>query len=140
MARIEWIEYRLQNWSRWMLLTKLGGGNFARASTQERVDNGNGWDAPTVIPTNDAEATETNESVERLPSELKATVLEYYLGPGGNRAHLRKLACTEATMYARVDRAHRLLADHFMARKDRAKAERERVERLAASIRPGLAQ
>lgn len=130
MARIDWIEHRLLNWARSRL--GAGGGSLGYAG----VDLSNPTpgvrdpyaDAP--IPINEVEADETDAAVQLLPGELKATVLEVYLAPGGERDHLRRLVCAKSTMHARVGHAHRLLADHFLAKQDRQRAERERVERL----------
>lgn len=130
MARIDWIEHRLLNWARWKL--SYGGGALGYASVPLGVvtvgERSTADEAP--IPINDIEAGETDDAVKRLPSELRATVVEYYTGRGGEQDHLRVLCCARATLHARVDRAHRLLADHFTARKDRAEEERKRVEAL----------
>lgn len=130
MARIDWIEHRLLNWARWRARSGGGALGYARVQlgVQAVVTRDPYADAP--IPINDIEAGATDDAVQRLPSELKATVIEHYTGPGGELDHLRVLCCAKATMYARIDRAHRLLADHFTAQKDRAAAERQRVEAL----------
>lgn len=130
MARIDWIEHRLLNWARWRARSGRGALGYARVQlgVQAVVTRDPYADAP--IPINDIEAGATDDAVQRLPSELKATVIEHYTGPGGELDHLRVLCCAKATMYARIERAHRLLADHFTAQKDRAAAERQRVEAL----------
>lgn len=136
MARIDWIEHRLLNWARWRL--GAGGGRLGYAG----VDMSNPTpgirdpysEAP--IPINDIEASETDQAVQLLPGELRATVIECYTGRGGEADHLRILVCAKATMHARIDRAHRLLADHFTALKDRQAVERERVEALQQAQRP----
>lgn len=135
MARIDWIEHRLLNWSLWKM--GAGGGRLSYA----RVDMGNPTpgirdpysEAP--IPINDIEASETDWAVQLLPGHLKATVLEHYTGRGGEADHLRRLVCAKATMHARIDRAHRLLAEHFTAAKDRQARERARVEELQQAHR-----
>ena len=134
MAKIEWIDERLVNWSRWRLIMRSGGGNYARTSMRERVD-GEGWDAPTVIPTNDAEAADTDDAVERLPSELRATVSEYYLSPGSIKTKIKRLCCAESVMYDRIGSAHRMIANHLLAKQDQARVERERVEALQLTFR-----
>lgn len=134
MARIDWIEQRLLNWQRW----KLGGGGVLGHAGTSWADFGMPRDTygEVPIPTSNVEGGETDDAVQRLPSELKATVIETYLGTGGMRKHCERLAIGESTLHARIDRAHRLLADHFMARQDKARDERERVEGLQHSIRP----
>lgn len=138
MARIEEIENRLRNWSRWR--EGAGGGRLNYSSVK--------WGPPlpkasqdpyaaAPVPINDIEASETEQAVQLLPGDLKATVIEYYTGRGGEADHLRQLCCAKATMYARIDRAHRLLADHFAAKKDRQREERERLDLLQRQARRG---
>jgi DNA-directed RNA polymerase specialized sigma24 family protein len=129
MARIEWVEQRLQNWARWRLIR--GGGVLGYASVNllaAAMPRATDVDAP--VPTSDVDAHEVDDAVARLPSELKATVLEVYVGEGGVRQKLARLCVSEPTLHARVGRAHRLLADHLLAKQDRLKDERERVDTL----------
>jgi hypothetical protein len=130
MARIESIEFRLLNWARWK--AGAGGGRLGYSGLNLANPTPGVRDpyAEAPIPVRDVEASETDQAVQRLPSELKATVIEVYTGRGGEADHLRKLCCAKATMYARIDRAHRLLADHFAAQQDRQREQRERIELL----------
>lgn len=130
MARIDWIETRLQNWARWQL-TRGGAGGLGYASVQLTGANaGRDGYVSSAVPINDVEASETDDAVHCLPGELRVTVIECYVAAGHQAEKLARLCCSKRTMHARVERAHRLLADHFTARKDRASAERERVEAL----------
>lgn len=133
MAKLQWIEERLQNWARWKLAA--GSGSMAHVDL-ENADMPRDPYADAPIPITDCEASDTDAAVMLLPGELKITVLEYYIGPGGDRHKLARLHCSRPTMYARIERAHRMLADHFMAKQDKAKAERERVERVSAQAKP----
>lgn len=135
MAKIDWIEQRLQNWARWKLTGGAGVLGFA-AVNLENADMPREPYADAPIPTSNVEAGETDDAVQRLPGELKATVLEAYLGVGTMRQKLERLHCSATTMHERIGRAHRLLADHFLAKQDRAKAERARVEALRDAQRP----
>lgn len=130
MAKIDWIDQRLNNWARWRLAA--GSGSMASVNLEEAGMPRDPY-ADKPIPISDCEASETEEAVQRLPGDLRVTVLEYYIGPGGMRHKLARLCCTEPTLYARIGRAHRQLADHFMAKRDKAKAERERIEKLSQS-------
>jgi len=135
MARVEWVEQRLQNWARWRLTR--GGGVLGYASVNllaAAMPRDRDVEAP--VPTSDVDAAEIDDAVMRLPSELKATVHEMYLGANTLRMKLERLSIPKATAYARIDRAHRLLADHLLARQDRSRGERERVERLMRNARP----
>ena len=139
MARVEWVHYRLLNWSRWLLTQGMGPLGYARSDPSRAAEGrAEPWaDAP--VPTNAIEASDTHDAVQLLPGELKATVIQWYTAKGTEADHLRKLACSRATLYVRIDRAHRLLAEHFEVRRikaeARAKAERERVEQVTATSR-----
>lgn len=137
MARLDWVERRLQNWSRWKLNSGSGPLGFAAVDLSNPTPEVRDPFAEAAIPTLAVEASETDDAVQRLPGELKATLLEFYTGRGGLADHLRRLVCAKATLYARLERADRLLAEHFNARDERARAERQRVEAVQASARPG---
>ena len=130
MAKVKWIDERLANWARWKLSEGSGSMSHVNLLT---ADMPRAPYAEAPIPITDCEASDTDEAVMRLPGDLQMTVIEYYLGTGGLRDKLRRLVCSEATLYARIYRAHRLLADHFTAKKDKAQAERDRVEKLTSS-------
>lgn len=135
MARIEWIEQRLHNWVRWKLLS--GGGRLGYAAVnlaEAGMPREPYADAP--IPTSDIDASELDDAIERLPSELKATVHEVYLGRDTLREKMRRLCIAEPTLHKRIGQAHRLLADHLLAQQDKRKEERRRVEELISRGRP----
>ncbi|MCR5864665.1 hypothetical protein [Aquincola sp. J276] len=130
MARIDWIEHRLLNWARWK--SRSGGGalGYARVPLGVQTPSTRDAYADVPIPVNDIEAGVTDDAVQRLPSELRATIVEYYTGTGGEQDHLKVLCCAKATLYARIERAHRLLAAHFHSEQQRGAVERQRVEDL----------
>lgn len=130
MARIESIEFRLINWARWK--AGAGGGRLGYSGINLANPTPGVRDpyAAAPVPTNDIEASETDQAVLLLPGDLRATVIEYYTGTGGEADHLRILCCARATMHARIDRAHRLLAEHFAAQDDRQRQQRDRIELL----------
>jgi hypothetical protein len=135
MARIETIHMRLLEWQRWRLSSGGGVLGYAAVDLQGAQDGVRQRDpyqqAP--VPTSAVQAGETDQAVQGLPSDLRATVCEYYLGRGGEADHLRRLVCSRATLHARLERADHLLATHFSARAERAQRERERVELLQRS-------
>ena len=94
---------------------------------QDRVD-GEGYDAPSVIPTSDAEAEETAKAVAAMPSELRAAVEAWYCGAGGVAQKCRRLCIGETTLRERIGRSHRWLGQWLADRKLTADRERERVE------------
>lgn len=134
MARIDWIEHRLLNWARWTEMP--GGGALGYAAVNLGTPNAgrNGY-AESVIPVSSVEARETDDAVRALPGDLRYTVTEIYIGRGTLREKLGRLQCAEATMHARIGRAHRQLADHFSARQAKQQVERERVEQLQGRSR-----
>lgn len=136
MARIEWVEHRLQNWARWRLMGGSGALGYAAVNLGAALNGGRAGYVTSVIPVSDVDAAEVDDAVERLPGHLKITVIEVYTGEGGLAAKLQRLACAESTMHRRIGDAHRLLADHFLAKDDKQRAERARVELLQAKARP----
>jgi DNA-directed RNA polymerase specialized sigma24 family protein len=129
MARIEDIERRLLNWARWRIDRTSGVLGYAAAPLAERVD-GEGWDAHALIPTVDCEASDTEVAVQALEGRLKATVEMVYVQGGGMRRKAERLCCSEATVHARIDEAHRKLSNWFTDRQQQREAERERVQQL----------
>lgn len=137
MAKLPDIERRLLNWARWRLRNMGTGGNFATTRwDEERVDGG-GYDAPTVIGTNDAEAEVMQQAVMALPSHLRATVEAVYLGNGTQQQKAWRLCISLPTIHSRVDQAHRRLAGWLTERASQQRSQRERMEALQASARPG---
>lgn len=141
MPRIDWIEQRLLNWARWVLASGGSSGPGGYSSTSwAGSSSGGGRDGyrEAVIPISDVEASETDQAVNRLsPGGLALTVREFYTGKGGVAEKATRLCIGESTLHARIDQAHRQLAEHFLAQQDRQRAERERVEAVQASARPG---
>lgn len=137
MARIPEIDRRLQNWARYIARLNSGGGNYASVDFGvSRVDGG-GYDAPTVIPISDGEAQETDRAVERLELGQRDAVRAAYLGTGSVKERARKLGLSLATLYARVELAHKVLDREFAAARTAADAERKRVEQLQRWLPPG---
>jgi hypothetical protein len=146
MARIDWVHTRLLNWQRWKLTQGSGVLGYSAMRWQEPLRVLEPY-AEAPVPTNAIEASETDDAVQRLPGVLLATVRVHYLGkidPGnkrernaaGERDQLHKLCIAKSTLHARIGMAHKLLAEHFNARRERAQRERARVEVAIAATRP----
>ncbi len=125
------MDRRLQNWARWRHMCR-GGGHFSAPSIEARVD-GLGHDAPTVIPTSDAEAEDTEAGVMALDSVLRAAVESWYLGSGGVAARCKRLCCSETTLRTRIGLAHAKLSEWLCARHARRQDQRARVDALQRS-------
>jgi len=136
MARIDWIEQRLQNWARWVLMQGSGVLGYAGVDLTDPTPGVHEPYADAPIPTNEIEASETNDLVQRLPGELRRTVVEWYAGRGGLKQKLVRLCCAESTLHARIERAQRMMADHLLAKQDARKREQQRVEGLVQSAKP----
>jgi len=132
VARIDWIEQRLQNWARWRLMRGAGVLGYAAVDLTELADSDAGRDGyiTASVPVSDVEASDTDDLVQRLASELKAAVEIIYLGTGTIREKAARLFCAVGTLHARIEQAQRVMADHLLARQDRRRGERERVEQL----------
>lgn len=130
MARIDDIERGLLNWARYRAQMEDKGGNYARCDmTAERVDGG-GWDSPTPIPTNDAEAEVYEQAVRALRTELRQAVEEFYLTGKSIKHKAAKLGCSVATVYVRIDQAHLAISGWLRDRRLAQDAQRQRTEAL----------
>lgn len=139
MARIDWVEQRLLNWGRWCCSRGSGVLGYAGVDLTKLADADAGRDGyiTASIPVSDVEASDTHEVVSRLPSELRATIEEYYIGNGTLREKCTRLCVVEDTLHKRIGRAHRLLADHWLARQQLQAEERQRLEQLRRTVKPG---
>lgn len=132
MAKIDHIDRRLLNWARWRAKMNGGGGNYATIDITQPVVDRSGWDAETPITVDDAEASLTDTAVHQLEPDLQRAIAACYLGSGSPEQHAKRLCVPVATIYARRDRAHQVLARWFAEREATAEAERQRVECLQA--------
>lgn len=136
MSRIEWVEFRLQNWARWQLCRGGGALGYAQVQLASGANAGRDGYVTAVIPISDVEASETDTAIGRLnPPGLALTVREVYAGIGGLRDKARRLCCSEATVHARIGQAHKQLATMFLDAEQRRRAERARVEQLQGVAR-----
>jgi DNA-directed RNA polymerase specialized sigma24 family protein len=123
------MERRLNNWARWRLSQGRGALGFAHVDLSKFEELQSPHDGP-AIPTWSVEASETDDAVMKLPSELRRTVEIHYLGAGSQPKKAAQLCVTERTMRLRIQRAHQLLGGHFASKADKARAEQARVQKL----------
>ena len=137
MARIEWMEQRLQNWARWCLTQGSGalGYSAVQLGSVEATMPRDPY-AQAAVPISEIEAAETEELVRRLPVDLQRTVRVWYVTSRGPREALAVLVCAEQTARDRLHRAQRLMAGWLTDRHVRRDAERERVQGLRQRARP----
>lgn len=133
MARIPDMDRRLNNWARWRAGGRSGGLGFASVNLAKAFEDRRS-DREAIIPTSDVEAEITDRGVLALPSDLRATVEQCYLYGSSIASKCRRLACSEATYHARIERAHRALSAWLTEREAAARAQRERMERAAGGF------
>ncbi|TAK97056.1 MAG: hypothetical protein EPO09_04935 [Aquabacterium sp.] len=106
MARIEFVEQRLNLWAEWVHRGRSGlGGGMLAMFNGEAIDSG----PPTArIPLNEEECWNTEASVLKLEQPLQDTVVLYYLS--GTLAVRSKLDISDAVLSKRLDKAHRVLS------------------------------
>jgi DNA-directed RNA polymerase specialized sigma24 family protein len=132
---LEDIERRLQNWGRWKHGAGAGGLGYAKVTfSAEVVDCDR--DLESVVPTINVEAEVTDRAIMTLPSEVRATVEVVYVLGGTMAAKARRLACTEATIYSRLQRARRNISHWLIEQTEARERERQRVLALQAAARP----
>lgn len=135
MARSEDVERRLLNWARWRIGGASGGLGYAKASLGESP--GASRYRESIIPTNGAEAAETEAVVRCLEADLQRVVdLHYFEGLSVAMIAVR-LSCSAATVYGRLDRVHLLLDQAFRDMQDARRNERQRVDRIQRQAAPG---
>jgi DNA-directed RNA polymerase specialized sigma24 family protein len=122
------MDRRCQNWARYRL-----GSKIIAPTIEARVD-GSGWDAPTVIPTNQAEAEETERGIKSLEAVLQRALMAWYVDGGGLAQRARKCECSETTLRDRVGLAHRNLGQWLCDQANAQMRERVRVEALQAQM------
>ena len=123
MARIEWVQLRLNNWALWKDRESSGGMGF---KTQSSFLNEASTDRyrESVIPIDDIDASVTNSAVEALKpdrSHLYMTLQCVYPRGLGIKETARRMCRAESTIKAQLEQADRALADWFVNRQESKK-------------------
>ena len=140
-SKLEDIERRLLNWTRWKAGAGVGGLGYASVNMLAALGGSSrGPHDPIPIPTMAIEAEETDRAVAALEPELRRTVEVVYLGRGGATEQARALGVTAAAVRARICRAHRAiscwLADLAQSREGR----RQLDARLQSAVLRNITQ
>jgi DNA-directed RNA polymerase specialized sigma24 family protein len=110
MARIEWVEQRLQLWARWRSQRGAGQSGFARTNILARWWRPpNNREAEAHIPVDEVEAFATDQAVRELDVHLRDTIEQVYLGSGSVGDDAARLGCSVSTVHARISTAHKRL-------------------------------
>ena len=139
MARIDWVQHRLENWARWHSTMNGAGLGFASqaAFLREAVDCDGRPEAR--IPIDEVEASITNDAVETLKlgyGHLHQTLRLYYLRGEGIKGTARMMRRAESTIHMQLARADALLAAWFAERKRRKEAEGQALRQQIEAARP----
>ncbi len=122
MAKIDWVERRLQNWGRWSQERVSNGLGYPRSSTIARAAG-----APqhaedrNVIPVNGLDAWETEQAVRALrytDGALHALVVLVYVQTRSTTDIGAALGIGARRVYQRLEDAHRELAKWFAERRN----------------------
>lgn len=138
MARIKWVQQRLENWGMWASRGGMGSSGFASVSVLAGWVESDAWArnrcGGSVIPVSEAEALETDRAIASFKDTrrplAKALVLVYVMDFGVVEAAYRERVA-ESTMHARLSQADIAVA---MWLEDRA-AE---MEKKREALRPAL--
>jgi len=140
MARIKWVQQRLENWGMWASRGGSGSGGFATRSVLGRLAEPDVWArnrcGGSVIPVCEAEALETDRAIasfkDTRPAIAKALILVYVYDFGVVEAAYREKV-GQSTMHARLGQADQAIA---MWLEDRAAEMQKRREAARGSFTP----
>lgn len=115
MARIEWVEQRLRDWAQWL---KVGDGSgYPHMSVlHPEWQPPSPGQTPTMKVAPSSSARSTHEAMACWSVSLRNTVLLYYVTDLPIAEQAARLGCAAQTVHARIEHAHRLLAQHFCLR------------------------
>lgn len=139
MARIDWVQTRLDNWARWHATMNGGGLGFATQSAFLNDPAGSDGVQEARIPIDEIEGSITNDAVEDLKlgyGHLHQTLRLFYLKGEGIKGTARIMRRAESTIKAQLAQADALLAVWFTERKRRKEAEAQRLRQQIEAARP----
>lgn len=109
MAKIDWVQERLERWAEWVARGGARCGGTLPMFKGMPVDSARPLQG---IVLDDTECWKTATSVKALPEPLSTTVSGYYTR--GSLATQEALGISRAVLSQRIDRAHRLLASQWV--------------------------
>ncbi len=106
MAKIVWVEDRLNLWAEWVVRGRCGvGGGMLAMFNGEPTDHGT---PQARIPLNEEECWNTEAGIKQLDQPMQDTVVLYYTS--GTFAARDRMDISSAVLSQRLDHAHRLLS------------------------------
>lgn len=132
MARIKWVQQRLENWGMWASRGGAGSGGFASASVLAGWVESDAWArnrcGGSVIPVSESDALETDRAIASFKDTRRplaeALVLVYVYDFGVLEAAYRARVA-ESTMHARLSQADQAVAMWLEDRQAEAQRKRE---------------
>lgn len=110
MAKIDWVDQRLELWAEWVGRGRCGvGGGMLAMFNGEFIDSGQ---PQARIPLNEEECWQTEAGIKQLPDPLQETVAIYYTS--GSSAVQAQMYVSRAVVSQRLDRAHKMLSDMWL--------------------------
>lgn len=118
LARIGWIEHRLNNWARWSAERASRGLGLPRQSAFLRAASApRSASVRNSVPTNDLDALQTEQAVQALRGingVLHAAVVHHYLRDVSGQDLADRLGGVSVRRaYQRIEEAHQALATWF---------------------------
>ena len=126
MARIEWVRYRLENWSRWCQQQDSGGLGYPKQAAFARL-GGRSSRSESVIPTDNIAANETDQAVKSLQgvqSHLYLVLTLHYAQGLPRHLVAKRMARTERTVRQTLDDADMAVARWFEDKKAMQRAQK----------------
>lgn len=112
MARIDWVEARLQRWAE--ACTVGDGSGYATMSVlHPNWSPPSGGQAPSLKVARATDALETARAVDQLSLKLHQAVIVHYCKRGPIWQQCDELDCSERTLHDRIAAAHVRLAELF---------------------------
>lgn len=110
MARIDWVEARLQRWAE--ACTVGDGSGYATMSVlHPNWSPPSGGQAPSMKVARATDVLETMRAVDQLSLKLHQAVIVHYCKRGPIERQCEELGCERWTLYARIEAAHARLAE-----------------------------
>lgn len=115
MARLEYIERRLLRWAEYVAVGD-GSGYPSMSVLHKNWQPPAPGTSPTLKVAAPSDARETHRAIKRLLSQRQAnTLVVHYVMKLPMAEQVQLLECAAATIYQRIETAHRLLARGFYA-------------------------
>lgn len=109
MARIDWVEQRLQAWASWLTVGD-GSGYPAVGVLSPDWSPPSPGTTPTLKVAAPSSARKTHAAVRQLSDRLQATLLLHYVLRPPIAEQAARLGCQPDTVHARIEAVHARLA------------------------------